>query len=283
MRLLGAIAVALAFACFGEAPAQAQAGLNAAEFRDLVIARALAADPDLSIQRRDALGLEITPPEDGAHRAQSVNLDRAFAEYQANPEQIEVIVGRWVRVIVNVIEAPSAERIVSILRPAAIIAAYEDEMRARGQDSPIARRPFLGDLIEVIAFDSPDSLMFATESAIADAGLSLAEAWALTDSNIAARLGSIGRYPVEGAPRLTFLSGENGLTPSLLALPDVCLSYPDGMFLVLDRNVVLTGTANPESRAEFGRAAARFASRSLSHTPFACVDGALVLLNSSDR
>jgi hypothetical protein len=260
--------------------------LSATAFRDLVIERIDASAPQLRVAKRDELGLEIAMPAGSEVASSSVNLDRAYQEYVADPTQLEAIIARWVRIITQAPEQPERARIVSVLRTQADVAAYETAMRRGPRYSPIVKRAFLGDLLEVMVFDSPDSVRFATEHDITDLGLALEEAWLLTDLNLPLRLGSLESYGVEDMSELSYLTGPNGLTPSMLTQPNVCERIPATAFIVLDRNTLVVGRVdNERSRRQFEEAVGlvQRTGQSLSLTPLVCSGDALAVYNLTDR
>jgi hypothetical protein len=236
MRLLLALVAML----FATSVAWAQETMSTAQFRDLYAQRVTAAVPGATITPLESLSLRIALPGGGDAQEMTVNLDRAYSEYSAAPDQLDTILGRWVRIAsATPGDAQQPDRIVSVVRTADHVAGYAQALSQDGEDVRLVWRPLAGDLVEMIAFDSPDAIQFATEETISDISITPEQAWALAPQNLPARLGALSQETL--APGLVWIGGGNGLAPSVLANAQWCAApeNANALYLVVDRDSFL--------------------------------------------
>ena len=264
----GLVALSWATLCFAQA-----AALSPEQFRDRVIAAIEAHAPGAQVRVRGTLSFDSRIP--GGMSAQ-VNLDRAYGEYQAAPDQVDAIVDRWARLLVSPLPARDAATLIIVLRPADVIASYNAALGAQGG---VLVRPFVGDLEEALAFDSPEELQYATADGLDAAGVSEDAAWARAPANVAARMGNLDRTstPLAG---VTLMSGGDGIAPSLLIDPGLCAQqdYSDAIFLVNDRGSFFVAHKSVQGAVQNFWGLAHFLvvrGQSLSSTPLQCRDGRL--------
>jgi hypothetical protein len=233
--ILAAIAVLCAASL-----AWAQDLMSPAQFQELYTQRVVGAAPGTAVTPLGALSLRITPPSGDEDNGLTVNLDRAYAEYSAGPDDVETILDRWVRFATQPIEnAQMPERIVSVLRTRSHVDGYTRAMSGDGQALRLVWRPFAGDLVEMIAFDSAEAIQFGTEDTLSDIGLSAEQAWALAPQNLPARLGALEHAVL--APGVTWVGGGNGLAPSVLTNAGWCGApeNANALYLIVDRDSFL--------------------------------------------
>lgn len=287
--LVGALLFALAFAD----PASAQRLLSPSEFRDAAVAMIRAADPRAEIEPRGDLGVNIRRPHDKEQPESWVNFDEAYRQYQADPAALNDILARWAGMTTHPLEnSQMADRVVAIVRSRAVmeqLAAESAQARARSDHAPadLLWRPLAGDLAEVLAFDGADTIQYAMEDALADLGLSVEQAWAAAPRNLPARLGQLDVSGVEGADRILYVTGGNGLAPSTLLEGGVCAGdeMRNYVFLVVDRNGYLAGDRSDSVAMRQFRDLIdelRRSGGSMSLTPLGCHDGGVVEIMLTD-
>ncbi|MEZ6022285.1 MAG: hypothetical protein R3C16_02460 [Hyphomonadaceae bacterium] len=271
MRLLMAALVALAWAGL----ARAQQVLSPAEFRDAGIAYLRAADAELEFELVDDLGVIIRNPsaEGDEMEEMRINFDRGYSDYLDAPETLEDILGRWVRLVTAPAREHGHDRLISVIR-------HRDmaDVTYNGQAPSLVWRPFAGDLIELLAFDSAEQIEFATHDTLNEVGLTPEQAWTLTPENVRTRMGVLERETLTAG--IDLLSGANGITPSLLSVPDFCAApeTANRLYLVLDRNLIAIADGRRRAdRAQFLAFASQVAAarESLSASPLECRDGRL--------
>jgi hypothetical protein len=225
---------------FATSLAWAQETMSTVQFRDLYAQRVAAAVPGATITPLESLSLRITLPGGGDAQEMTINLDRAYSEYSVAPDQLDTILGRWVRIAsVLPLDAQLPERIVSVVRTADHVAGYAQALSQDGREVRLVWRPLAGDLVEMIAFDSPDAIQFGTEETLADMSITPEQAWVLAPQNLPARLGVLSQETL--APGLVWIGGGNGLAPSVLANAQWCAApeHANALYLVVDRDSFL--------------------------------------------
>jgi hypothetical protein len=268
MKHLLAVLMLLAWTGF----AHAQALLSPTEFRDQVIALIGTIEPQAEVEIRDELGVTLhrQPGDEGIQ----VNFDNAYRDYINNPAILATIVERFARFAAT--DTPferGHDRVIGVLRPRL---ALEEMQTAIG--ASLVWRPFAGDLIEILVFDSAERIEYAQASALEELGLTADAAWALAPANVRTRMGPLGREQL--SPGIDFISGDNGITPSLLTVPDFCAAPETAgrLYLVLERNAILIADGRePDVRAAFIAFAhnAASAGESMSGSPLECRDSRL--------
>lgn len=235
-RLIAALAFALALFI---QPADAQSPLTPVQFRDATIAAVLELNPDIVVHVENDLSFTVRRP-DGSE--QQVNLDYGYQRYVADPSALEPILDRWSRLAAQGPEfAQMPERIVAILRPRQFVDDYQAAIdRAPPEHrSRLVSRPFAGDLLEVLVFDSAETVEYVTERALRDIGVTPEQAWALAPQNLPQRIGEMHISDIGYGGAL--ISSSNGLGPSALTMPEAC-SGPDALhyvFIVVERDAYL--------------------------------------------
>jgi hypothetical protein len=225
---------------FTASAALAQDVMTPAQFRDVYVERVTTAVPGATVTRSGDLSLSIATPATGEAGAMQINLDRAYSEYTAVPDQLDVIVGRWVRIATTPPEsAQLPERIVSVVRTQEHVIGYTRALARDGVEPRLVWRPLVGDLVEMIAFDSPDSIQLGTEDSLRDLNITPEQAWALAPRNLPARLGALTHETV--APGIVWVGGGNGLAPSVLTNAQWCAApeNANALYLVVDRDAFL--------------------------------------------
>lgn len=225
---------------FTASAALAQGVMTPAQFRDVYVERVTAAVPGATVTRSGDLSLSIATPATGEAGAMQINLDRAYSEYTAVPDQLDVILGRWVRIATTPPEsAQMPERIVSVVRTQEHVIGYTRALTRDGVEPRLVWRPLVGDLVEMIAFDSPDAIQLGTEDSLRDLNITPEQAWALAPQNLPARLGALTHETV--APGIVWVGGGNGLAPSVLTNAQWCAApeNANALYLVVDRDAFL--------------------------------------------
>lgn len=282
--LLGAICALLLWQ-----PAWAQQTLSPHEFREALIAEIMQARPDTEIGRRDPLSIVVRRPNDPELTEFTMHLDNGYAEYAANPEAQADILGRWTRLAtMSPDEARLRERLVTVLRPRDTVEQFAAAVSAEAGAPPgLIWRPFAGDLVEMLAFDSAESIQYATSTTVAALALSEELAWAVAPDNLSERIGPLDVAGVEGTDNVAYVTGGNGLTPSTLADPRFCASEagPSLIFLIVERNGYVMAdrtdaTALAEFRALYNDIVG--AGEPFSRTPIACDGGRMRAVTLTD-
>lgn len=277
--MMRALLALLCMAALLSAPAWAQAPMSQTAFRDAVIAAIEARSPSSEVEIRDALGLIVRNPQSTEYPELSVNLDSGYREYVGAPHDVANIVERWARFATDGPErARRTDRIVAVIRPREVVAMYVQTMAGAATPTTVVHRPFVGDLAEVLMFDSPETLETATVESLAEAGVTPEQAWSLAESNLPVRLGALEIGGVEGADRLVYVTGGNGLALSTLADERLC-GMRARVFLAIDRNAYLAADSDDAAGLRLIRAvfaSIRSGGDAYSLTPLACRDGRLV-------
>jgi|GEM_PF-2999868 len=277
------LTIALALTLTTIPSALAQAILPPAQFREAAIAMIRAEHPEITIEVRDELGLTLRAADGNES---FINLDSGYAEYRANPEALSDILARWARISRGPpTDARHITRIVSVLRPMQTIEAYAAGMPETGQPIALVWRPFAGDIAEVLAFDSAEALEYVTEQALTDLGVTAQQAWGAAPVNLPNRLGALEVGSVEGAAHVAFVTGGNGLTPSVLIGRSLCDSGVEQYFLVIDRNAFISVEKDDEVGVlqlcalmdEIRRSGGLY-----SNTPLTCRNGAMAAVTFTD-
>jgi len=272
--MVGVLVAMAALVSLGSASAQTGT-LSRAQFRDAVVARIVEISPGVQFEMRDDLGFDATL---ATGLTLQVNLEHGYAEYRASPDQVSTIVDRWARFTASPQQTRDATRIVIVLRPNSVIDSYNRYLAQSAKGGAVVTRPFLGDLQQVLVFDSAESVEYATTESLAEAGLTLDDAWPRALANLPTRIGKPQRHETNLAG-IAFLTGGNGLTPSLLLDPTFCTQppYVDAFILVSDRDTVFLGGSTGTRAAEFWGFSQYLITRgeALSQIPLQCRGGRL--------
>jgi hypothetical protein len=227
------------------APAAAQKPLSRAEFRDAVIAVVRAEAPDAEIEVTGELSFHVTR-EDPAGGDDDVdlttNLDRGYEEHTWDPSTLDEVASRWARFATGPLEDNRMpERLVGIMRTQAHVVGFQEFMANAEEPGVLVWRPIAGDVVEMMVFDSAESVQFTTEDALAELNVTPERAWAMTVENLPARLGAIESEAL--AEGVELFSGGNGLAPSILLNPTLCAGEGNEWFsyLLVDRDAYVRG------------------------------------------
>lgn len=276
-RRNGAIAriasLCMLIAVFALPSAWAQPLLSREQFRDRVVEEARRTYPTATVAPVGELAFSAKGLPTGVDL--NANLDNAYALYAADPETLADIVGRHVRALAVTDEAVGDERsrVVAIIRHRDLLAAF------RGRD-PVWR-PFVGDLVEIIAIDSAETIMIPPVNVLAGYGVTADEAWALAASNLRARLGPLRIGALEEGSTVVVVAADSGLAPSILSDPAFCTAgEPDRFYFLLSREAFVSADSSlPGAEADFRRAVQELRrGQTASDTPFVCRGGEYVVM-----
>ena len=224
----------------------AQAGQQSREaFRDAFAQRAEAAMPGVKIEALDGATLRITWP-DGAR--ESLSMATAYEYYEKDPGRSDELIDGLIATLQEGAEgAPiSRDNLVIIIRPLGA------KVEIGGGAAIPFSKPFVGDLIQILAVDSETSIRYAGRDDLAKLRLDEAEAWRLGLSNLSARMGELEARPLEGIEGLLAVGSESGLGPSALLGPPPCgpgSDRPDGQLALVMARDYFAVPANDEEAA----------------------------------
>ena len=198
-----AVAVAIAVGWAGSGAAQAL--LTKDQFRERVVQEVLRAQPGAKVERQGAFGLSATLPGEEP-KAQS--LERGYVFYQGEPARLD----EYVR---NLSAAYAPTRVTPESLLILVRSSASNPPPGPGGDRAIVR-PIAGDLIALVAVDTPESYEFLRAS-ILRRRLKLDDAaiWARAQANTRAALPFQPRPLKPGQPAL--IESGKGLASSLLA------------------------------------------------------------------
>ncbi len=265
----------LAMVLIGLAPmAMAQDVLAPEAFRDATIAAVRQHAPDAEIVTNDPLSFEVRR---AGGETSTMNLDYAYSRYQSDPAMMGQLIDRWSRIAAfGPEQAQARDRIIAVLRDRTTIERYSAAFASAPRPSSLVHRPFIGDLVEVLVFDSAESIQYVTNLALEDLGVTPEEAWALAPVNLPARLGVVEEEQV--ATGVVVVGAASGIAPSALTFPTFCaaeesahLQYlvPDReWYMVVDRRTGADLTALRDLMVRTGETTSR--------TVMVCRDGRLV-------
>lgn len=251
--------------------ANADVALSPRAFRELYIARVQATLPGTRFKRLDDEAVEVTLPGGAGDR---VSLRMAYIEYLRSPEHVDSVIDRLIATLTQD-EAqldPKPERLVVVLRTRdGQVDLGSSELRG------LISRPFAGDLVQILAIDSPASIQYADKGTLLALSMNEDEAWARALANLPARIGRLEVEPMAEAKQLTATGSESGLAASALLLPGACTSAANGkLVLMLARHFFVQPTSDDERTiADFWRFARYEATNpdAYSRTVIACRDG----------
>jgi hypothetical protein len=110
------------------------------------------------------------------------------------------------------------EQLRVVIRKGAAINVFENESAAEGVPNLVVRRPFIGDLEEVVVGDTPTTIALMPATRLADLGLSAEQAFERGRANTLTEASSITWRPVTG---LLEVRQSSGYDTSLMALDSV--------------------------------------------------------------
>lgn len=204
--------------------------LNREKFRNYYVGRLLAAEPDavVRLDPDDPAVLHITRP--GEEEPYAAFLDNPYRDYLATPEAIEEIVDHHARIALGRTPDFGAEltpdRLVVLVRPAS--------MMLEPFAADIIRRPFAGDLVEVLVIDGQDTIGYANKDTLEKLGLDRDAAFALAHKNLFVRMGPVDTGVESG---ITVTGAVSGLATGLLVAPGFCAEGNEDVFVIVpDKN-----------------------------------------------
>ncbi len=189
--------------------------LDLDHFRDALVARIHAESRSATVTVVNPQTLKITG---AGGTSGALAVENARAEYLARPDQLNDLLGKWARLatFAPTTTGKSVEQLVMVIRP--------KKLRDVPQLGPtLVLRPFAGDLIELLAFDSPESLRWATRADLASLKFTEDEAFARAAANLKARMGPVSIGHVAGEEEgLSAIGAASGLATGLLANGATC-------------------------------------------------------------
>lgn len=272
MAVRSVVALICAVTLAACAPAEAAPG-SRETFRDAFAQRAEEAMPGVKVQALDGATLRITWP-DGTRK--NLSMTTSYEYYEKDPERSEEIIEGLIATLQEEAEGTPASRdnLVIIVRPV----GAKVELGA-GQAIPLSR-PFVGDMIQILAVDSETSIRYAGRDDLVMLKLSEADAWKLGLSNLSVRMGKLEAIPLEGVDGLLGVGSESGLGPSALLGKPPCgpgSQRPEGQLaLVLARDFfAIPANDQPASLAVFWAMARHEAAspEAFSRTAITCKGG----------
>lgn len=218
--------IALAFAV---SPQMAKAeAVSAKTFRDQLAETMLALKPGMCVKAVDDYTMHFGA---SAKDCESfVNIDNAYAEYQANPSEHDAIIKRYAESAVSLLSPKvqperKPEQVVALLRPKTYTSQIPND------DS--VSMSFAGDLNVYLMLDYVGARSLVTKKDLEKWKLSPGAAFDLARRNTRERLGQTATDIQEG---IAMVSADSGLATGSLWLPDAC--KPDGpqrLILVADK------------------------------------------------
>ena len=181
------------------------------------ISRSAFRDAFVAELRRRSSGVVVRPEGEQAAvlgegpDERTVSVETAYQYYLSQPARADELIGLLVDSAMEDPNAPLSDpdRLVVIVRPAAL--AEQDGFEG-------VRRPLAGDLMQVLAVDTPASLRYAGAKDLAAVGLSEPDAWARAADNTLKLLGPLEIGELE--PGLMAVSADSGFATSLLISPE---------------------------------------------------------------
>ncbi|MES1201568.1 MAG: hypothetical protein ABUS57_08985 [Pseudomonadota bacterium] len=256
--------------------------LTAAQFRDRVIAEIHARAPNLRIALRDELGITLSDPSDHARSDWFANFDNAYAEYQRDPSALDAVLARYAQFAISLPRSQhDPQFVIAVLRPRTMLEEVGSYRGADGQALELVWLPFAGDLIQILAFDSDQSIEMASEDTLKEAGLTVDQAWLAAQENLPTRMGEPQGEALPDFPSFILISTTGGLGPSALLDPDLCQHEPveHAIYLVVSRDHFLIVDPSVKG-AEDGLRRIVEAHQTVSETPLACSSGHLQVMRS---
>ena len=154
-------------------------------------------------------------------------LDNAFAEYKANPSNLESIIGKHVQTLKPVLLSEKRENsrsdLVPVIKDNRYLKQIQTLMEQRQKDpnkSPqkVYYERLNSELVILYAFDSPGALSFASEDDISEVKVDKSELRQLAIDNLRGRLPDIER---EGDDTLSMVVADGNFEASLLLFDDI--------------------------------------------------------------
>lgn len=229
--------------------------------------------PGMKVEALDGATLRVTWP-DGTRK--NLSMTTSYEYYEKDPERSEEIIEGLIATLQDEAGGTPASRgnLVIVVRPVGAKVEFGD-----GQTISLSR-PFAGDLIQILAVDSENSIRYAGRDDLTKLKLTEAEAWRLGLSNLSARMGKLETIPLEGIEGLLGVGSESGLGPSALLGPPPCgpgSERPEGQLVLVMARDFFAVPANdqPASLAVFWAMAKHEAAspEAFSRTAITCKGG----------
>jgi len=181
-------------------------------FSDVFVARAEREIPGVTFRVKDAATVIMIKPGE-ADRL--VSLETIYQYYRNEPERCDELIGRLIATLLEDHDALLSDpaRLVVIVRSV-------DNRAPNGEPAKGIERPLAGDLVQILAIDSPASVRYAGREDLATVKLSEEEAWKLAADNTLRLMGELETGELE--PDLLAATAESGLATSLLASAKIC-------------------------------------------------------------
>lgn len=246
--------------------------LGIAAFQDRLADAVRAAVPTAKVDKLDQRTLRISGP---AGVSSTMAVENAYREYLTDPAKLEFVLAKWAHITADTgqkIVKADAARLVVVIRPKRV------QLQA-GQSGAMITAPFAGDLLQVLALDSPESLRYVSVANLHDIGLTAGAAFARGRANIKARIGTINLGQVTGAEYgLTGVGAASGLGTGMLVNDSFCgpTHLSGTQVLVVNRDAFAFGIEDdPLGMAAFRRFVAKTlaSANAFSRTPLRCVEG----------
>ena len=231
-------------------PASADELMSMSAFRDEMLKRISTAFPEVSFETIGPDTIKYDGPLDDDMEGQ-IFVDNSYQLYRGDPDDIDNIIGR----IVDNFETFNTEEEVEEIEDAEFLEALILIVRPENYSSDIpdmeinfVSQPFVGDLAQLLAFDTPEALRFVTVEELEERGMSPDQVFPIAADNIGAHMGEVVEEPLGN---LTILYTENGLGTSLPLLPGACASEtPDHAFWIVDRESMLRADLENDTSGE---------------------------------
>lgn len=262
---LAGLAAALLSGCAPEAGAE-----NGPNLRDSYVAAVRSELPDARIEVVDELTFIVRTNDGSELTVNADNLARAVAE---EPQRRSALIQRFARSVAQTAAAsrPALEAVVAVVRTE----SWVQGLQAR-RGFELLSRPLVGDLVEVAAFNTPDSFQYGSrDQFLALAGS--ADVWAAARRNAQRLMGPLTREPVAPGVESVF-APETDLASSLLLSSSFCRPERRQVVLVVERGLLIGDGSQAEVVAALRREAATSGEPESSGTLVTCVDGALAVL-----
>jgi len=273
-NLLIALA-ALAAACSPSDAATTQK-LSPTAFRDAVEREISQQRSGLCFEKPDDFTLRIGRPAVGCNEV-VLNTTYQYRQYEAGPAHDPARISGLAATALDAVAsldqkiAPARERLVVLVRPD----AYAAYLRQSPESPGGIWKPFVGDLIAVLAQKDGDTSRSVTGEDLAALGLTENAAWALAIENLGQQIGPLDRAQnAQGAESVT---ASSGLALSNLLLPDTCRQGTDFYAFAVERETFFYAeTAKPEASSMLASYAAELLqknSETYSDNLLSCIDG----------
>lgn len=228
----------------------ADGAITRLQFRDLVVARLEAANPDFKVKVLSIDELEVTGVGEGEIQ---MYLGNAYRQYLSDPSALDEVIARFVGVAVSATAAQAEDAPLALadlrllIRPAGFLDEVR-KMRARSgkpvldTDLPVSR-PLAGDLVALLGLDHPQSYSYPPRATVEEA-LPSADAWTRALANTDAAVGEIRTEALRDG--VAMVTTDSGLAPSLLLLDEIWARAPlkgqgDPIVVVFSRTALLLG------------------------------------------